>query len=68
MEENLLYFHSLSNWNQVNPLFGLRDDYSLFTWIARNNGIEYHELIAEILDSALQRRSGERNNSIEDRN
>jgi D-alanine-D-alanine ligase-like ATP-grasp enzyme len=42
---------------EVNPLFGLRDDYSLFTCIARNNGLEYHDLIAEIIASALQRRN-----------
>lgn len=65
MVERLLCFRSLSDWNQVNPLFGLRDDYSLFTCIARNNGMEYHELIAGILDSALQRRSAEHNNPIE---
>jgi D-alanine-D-alanine ligase len=46
-----------SDSNQVNPLFGLRDDYSLFTCIARNNGLEYHDLIAEIIASALQRRN-----------
>ncbi|KAL2797042.1 hypothetical protein BJX66DRAFT_298647 [Aspergillus keveii] len=44
---------------EVNPLFGLRDDVSLFTVIARNNGMEYHELIAEIIDSARQRRNVE---------
>ncbi|KAJ5189010.1 ATP-grasp fold subdomain 1 [Penicillium cf. griseofulvum] len=43
---------------EVNPLFGLRDDYSLFTCIARNNGLEYHDLIAEIIARALQRRNG----------
>lgn len=46
-----------SNSDQVNPLFGLRPDYSLFTCIARNNGMEYHEVIAEILASAFQRQS-----------
>jgi len=42
---------------EVNPLFGLRDDYSLFTCIARNNGMKYHELIAKVITSALQRRN-----------
>ncbi|GAB1197753.1 hypothetical protein APSETT444_007056 [Aspergillus pseudonomiae] len=40
---------------EVNPIFGLRPDYSLFTWIARNNGMEYEDMIAEIVDNALQR-------------
>ncbi|KAL4803411.1 hypothetical protein BDV18DRAFT_162975 [Aspergillus unguis] len=42
---------------EVNPLFGLRDDYSLFSVIARNNGMDYHELIAEIVASAWERRT-----------
>ncbi|KAM0425937.1 hypothetical protein ACHAPT_008876 [Fusarium lateritium] len=41
---------------EANPIFGIRPDYSLFTWIARDNGVEYDELIGKILASALQRR------------
>ncbi|KAB8273824.1 cytochrome P450 [Aspergillus minisclerotigenes] len=40
---------------EVNPIFGLRPDYSLFTWIAKNNGMEYQDIIAEIVDNALLR-------------
>ncbi|KAB8230954.1 D-alanine--D-alanine ligase family protein [Aspergillus alliaceus] len=40
---------------EVNPIFGLRPDHSLFTWIARNNGMEYQDIIAEIVDNALLR-------------
>lgn len=38
----------------MNPIFGLRPDYSLSTWIARNNGIKYVDMVAVILDEALQ--------------
>ncbi|KAJ5814778.1 ATP-grasp fold subdomain 1 [Penicillium riverlandense] len=55
---------SVPNVIEVNPLFGLRDDFSLFTCIARNNGMEYHELIAEVITSALQRRNQESDGSI----
>ncbi|KAF7595390.1 hypothetical protein BBP40_006384 [Aspergillus hancockii] len=41
---------------EVNPIFGMRPDYSLFTWIARNNGMEYQDVVGEIIDNALQRR------------
>ncbi|KNG91642.1 D-alanine--D-alanine ligase [Aspergillus nomiae NRRL 13137] len=40
---------------EVNPIFGLRPDYSLFTWIAKNNGMEYQDIIAEVVDNALLR-------------
>ncbi|PIG80191.1 D-alanine--D-alanine ligase [Aspergillus arachidicola] len=40
---------------EVNPIFGLRPDHSLFTWIAKNNGMEYQDIIAEIVDNALLR-------------
>lgn len=39
----------------MNPIFGLRPDHSLFTWIAKNNGMEYQDIIAEIVDNALLR-------------
>ncbi|KAF5012321.1 hypothetical protein FDECE_1630 [Fusarium decemcellulare] len=41
---------------EANPIFGIRPDYSLYTWIAKNNGIEYHEIIEKVLAGALQRR------------
>lgn len=41
---------------KANPIFGIRPDYSLFTWIAKNNGVEYDEMIEGFLASALQRR------------
>lgn len=50
-----VYLNNRLTLDQVNPLFGLRPDYSLFTCIARNSGMEYHEVIAEILASAFQR-------------
>ncbi|KAJ4320895.1 hypothetical protein N0V84_005599 [Fusarium piperis] len=41
---------------EANPIFGLRPDYSLYTWIAKNNDVEYDEMIERFLASALQRR------------
>jgi D-alanine--D-alanine ligase len=58
-------YGSVPNVIEVNPLFGLRDDYSLFTCIARNNGMDYNSIIAEVISSALQRRNKDDIRSIE---
>ncbi|KAM5365902.1 hypothetical protein ACJZ2D_010816 [Fusarium nematophilum] len=40
---------------EANPIFGIRPDYSLFTWIAKNNGVGYDEIIDKVLAGAMQR-------------
>ncbi|RTE83466.1 hypothetical protein BHE90_001927 [Fusarium euwallaceae] len=40
---------------EVDPIFGLCPNRSRYNSIAKNNGIEYHELIQMFLDAAMQR-------------
>ncbi|EAU38160.1 predicted protein [Aspergillus terreus NIH2624] len=40
---------------EVNPIFGLNPNHSLYTWIAKNNGLSYTDLLQNIIENALSR-------------
>jgi hypothetical protein len=42
-------------YSQVNPIFGLNPNHSLYTWIAKNNGLSYTDLLQNIIENALSR-------------
>ena len=48
----------IPNFNEVNPLAGLNPSHSDLPMLARNNGIDYRQLIALVVDSALIRLNG----------
>ncbi len=47
--------HSVPNFIEVNPLAGINPEHSDLPMLARKNGIPYKQLLALIMDSALER-------------